>query len=450
MERYDLIVIGSGPGGYVAAQRAGNLGKRVLLIEADALGGICTNHGCIPTKSLLGGAKLYKHALSGEQFGLEVDGARFNYSQAVAHKDETVKTLRGGIEFLMKSAKVDVIFGHAKVVDEHTVAVGDERYGCDFLILATGSSALVPPIKGATLPHVLTSTEILALTEAPPTLVVIGGGVIGVEFASFFSMIGTKVTVIEMMDEILPMADGEFAKLLRREMKGVEFHLGCRVEEIDSQHVYYTTKSGERKSIEASTVLLSVGRKPNTAGLEALPLVIERGGVVVNDRMQTNLPTVYAVGDVNGRSLLAHSASRMGEVAVANIFGSKEMRMRYEAIPWAVYCSPEVSGCGITEAEAAAKGVPVKRATVQMRASGRFLAEEGKRAGGLVKVIAHQESGAILGIHILGSYASEIIWGAATLIEAELRVQDVKEIVFPHPSVNELIKEACFQIDAGL
>jgi len=450
MQRYDLIVIGSGPGGYIAAQRAGQLGKRVLLIEADALGGVCTNHGCIPTKSLLGGAKRYQHALGGAQFGLTVDGARFDYRQAAAHKDETVKTLRGGIEFLMKSAKVDLRFAHAQVIDEHTVQVGNERFACDYLIIATGSSALVPPIPGSKLPHVLTSTEILALTEAPASLVIVGGGVIGVEFASFFSMIGTKVTVIEMMDEILPMADSEFAKLLRRELKGVDFHLGCTVEEITATLVSYTDKGGEKKSIDAPMVLLSVGRRPNTTGLEALGLDIGRNGVVVNDRMQTNLPTVYAVGDVTGRSLLAHSASRMGEVAVSNIFASKAMRMRYDAIPWAVYGSPEVAGCGLTEAEAQAKGIPIESATVQMRASGRFLAEEGKRAGGLVKVIAHRQSGAIVGIHLLGSYASEIIWGAAALIEAELRVQDVKEIVFPHPSVNELIKEACFQLDPSL
>ncbi|HOE84228.1 MAG TPA: dihydrolipoyl dehydrogenase [Sphaerochaeta sp.] len=450
MERYDLIVVGSGPGGYIAAERAGKLGKKVLLIEDDHLGGVCTNHGCIPTKSLLGGAKLYKHALNGSQFGLVVDGARFDYRQAAAHKDETVKTLRGGIEFLMKSAKVDVVFGHAKMVDAHTVQVGEKSWAGDYLIIATGSSSLVPPIPGATLPHVLTSTEILALSEAPASLVVIGGGVIGVEFASFFSMIGTKVTVIEMMDEILPMADAEFAKLLRRELKDVDFHLGCKVEEITAERVIYSDKKGERQSIEAPMVLLSVGRRPNTAGLEALGLEIGRGGVVVNDRMQTNLSTVYAVGDVTGRSLLAHSASRMAEVAVANIFGSKEMRMRYDAIPWAVYGSPEVAGCGLTESEANAKGIPTMSQTVQMRASGRFLAEEGKRAGGLVKVIANKESGVIVGIHLLGSYASEIIWGAAALIEAELRVKDVKEIVFPHPSVNELIKEACFQLDHSL
>jgi len=450
MQRYDLIVVGSGPGGYIAAERAGNLGKRVLLIEADRLGGVCTNHGCIPTKSLLGGAKLYKHAVNGEQFGLTVEGARFDYGRAAAHKDETVKTLRGGIEFLMKGAKVDLVFGRAEILDAHTVRVAEQSWQCDFLIIATGSSALVPPIPGATLPHVLTSTEILALSEAPTSLVIIGGGVIGVEFASFFSMIGTKVTVIEMMDEILPMADAEFAKLLRRELKGVDFHLGCKVEEITAQSVVYADKTGERRSIEAPMVLLSVGRRPNTAGLEPLGLEIGRAGVEVNDRMQTNLPTVYAVGDVNGRSLLAHSASRMAEVAVANIFGSKTMRMRYDAIPWAVYGSPEVAGCGLTEAEANAKGIPTNSATVQMRASGRFLAEEGKRAGGLVKVIAHKESGVIVGIHLLGSYASEIIWGAAALIEAELRVRDVKEIVFPHPSVNELIKEACFQLDSSL
>ncbi|MFA5447888.1 MAG: dihydrolipoyl dehydrogenase [Sphaerochaeta sp.] len=450
MERYDLIVIGSGPGGYIAAQRAGTLGKRVLLVEEKELGGVCTNVGCIPTKSLLAGAKRYKSAIDGTAFGLEVEKAHFNYATAAAHKDETVKTLRSGIEFLMKSSKVEVVFGRAEVRDPHTVVVAEAVYQTDHLIIATGSRPALPPIPGADAPHVLTSDEILALTERPESLVIIGGGVIGVEFASLFSMIGTRITVIEMMDEILPMADAEFAKLLRREMKGVEFLLGSTVERIGEKSVTYTNKKGERKEIESTMVLLSVGRVPNVEGFEALGLDIDRSGIRVNDRMQTNLPTVWAVGDVNGRSLLAHSASRMAEVAVANIFGKKEMRMRYHAIPTVVYSNPEVAGCGLTEDEAKRLSIPVKSQTIQMRSSGRFIAEEGKRAGGLVKVIAHQESGAIVGIHLLGSYASENIWGAAALIEAELRVQDVKEIVFPHPSVNELIKEACFQLDPSL
>ncbi|HZJ88085.1 MAG TPA: dihydrolipoyl dehydrogenase [Sphaerochaeta sp.] len=450
MKRYDLIVIGSGPGGYVAAQRAGTLGKRVLLIEKGELGGVCTNVGCIPTKSLLAAAKRYQSATASQQFGVTVEGATFDYPVAAAHKDETVATLRNGIAFLMKSAKVDVVTGEAKVLDAHTVQVADTTYQGDYLILATGSRPLVPPIPGADLAHVMTSDEVLSLSEAPASMVIIGGGVIGVEFASFFSMIGVEVTVIEMMDEILPMADAEFSKRLRREMKGVTFHLSSKVEEITKDSVIYTDKKGERQELATASVLLSVGRRPNIEGLEHLGLAIENSGIVVNERMQTNLPTVYAVGDCNGKSLLAHSASRMAEVAISNIFGTKAMRMRYNAIPTVVYSNPELAGCGLTEKEAKAAGYETLSQTAQMRASGRFLAEEGKRAGGLVSVVADATSGAILGIHLLGSYSSEIIWGAAALIEAELRIQDVKELIFPHPSVNELIKEVCFQLDASL
>ncbi|MGE4584481.1 MAG: dihydrolipoyl dehydrogenase [Sphaerochaeta sp.] len=450
MESFDLIVIGSGPGGYVAAERAGALGKTVLLIEKEQYGGVCTNHGCIPTKSLLNSAKLYVHAKEAAQFGVQTESVSFNLADAMAWKEETIKTLRSGIEFLMKSNKVQTLFGEALVLDAHHVQVGETVYETSYLILATGSSSVVPPIPGSRLDHVLTSDGILELKEIPASLVIIGGGVIGIEFASFFSMIGTKVTVIEMMSEILPMMDAEFAKLMRRELKAVDFHLGCKVEEITAEAVLYTDAKGQKQSVQASLVLMSVGRRPNTQGLEKLGLDIERRGVVVNDRMQTNLATVYAIGDVNGRSLLAHSASRMAEVAVSNIFGSKAMHMRYHAIPWAVYGNPEAAGCGLTETEAGKLGIPVRSQTVQMRSNGRFLAEHGKKGAGLVKVICHAETSVILGIHLLGPYSSEMIWGAAALIEAELRVQDVKEIVFPHPSVSELIKDACFALDHTL
>ncbi|MDD3059266.1 MAG: dihydrolipoyl dehydrogenase [Sphaerochaeta sp.] len=450
METYELIVVGSGPGGYVAAERAGALGKKVLLIEKGLLGGVCTNWGCIPTKSLLHSAKQYKHALEGEKFGLEVQSVSYNLEKAMDWKQDTVETLRSGIGFLMKSNKVETVFGEAVFVDAHTVKVGEKEYKGDFLIVATGSSPFVPPIPGSKLPHVLTSDEILSVKKVPSSLTIIGGGVIGVEFASYFSMIGTSVTVIEMMDEILPMMDGDFAKMMRRELKGVDFKLGCKVEEVTPNGVLYTDAKGNKQSLETELVLMSVGRRPNVAGLENLKLDIGRGGVVVNDRLQTNVANVYAIGDVNGKSLLAHSASRMAEVAVSNIFGTTKQRMRYNAIPWAVYSLPEAAGCGLTETEAAKRGIAVKSNTVQMRSNGRFLAEHGKRAAGLVKVIASSETNVILGVHLLGPYSSEMIWGAAAIIEAELRIQDVKEIVFPHPSVSELIKDACFALDHTL
>lgn len=443
METYDLIVVGSGPGGYIAAERAGQLGKKVLLIEKGPLGGVCTNVGCIPTKSLLHSAKQYHHALGGESYGLKVQGASYDLQQAMAWKQDTVETLQSGIGFLMKASKVETVFGEATFVDAHTIKVGEQVYKTDYLIVATGSSPFIPPIPGSTLDHVLTSSEILSISTLPETLTIIGGGVIGIEFASYFSMVGTKVTVIEMLDEILPMMDGDFAKMMRRELKGVTFKLGCKVEEITSEAVLYTDAKGKQHSLASELVLMSVGRRANTEGLDKLGLDIGRTGLRVNEYMQTNISTVYGVGDVNGKSLLAHSASRMAEVAVSHIFGPTPQRMRYNAVPWAIYSQPEAAGCGLTEAEAEKLGIAVLTSTVQMRSNGRFLAEQGKRAGGLVKVLANAENGIILGVHLLGPYSSEMIWGAAAILEAELRIQDVKEIIFPHPSVSELIKDAC-------
>jgi dihydrolipoamide dehydrogenase len=445
MEHYDLIVVGSGPGGYVAAERAGELGKRVLLVERDQLGGVCTNWGCIPTKSLLNSAKLFRHAKESTSFGVHADSVTYSMEEAMAWKADTVQTLQKGIAFLMKKSKVEVLHGEASVVDAHRISVDGTEYGCDYLLLATGSSPVVPPIPGSKLDHVLTSKQILGLQQVPENLVVIGGGVVGVEFASYFSMVGAKVTVIEMMDEILPMMDKEFAKLMRRELSAVDFRLGCKVTEITPTEVRYLDPKQEPQSIAASLVLMSVGRRPNTDGLQALGLDMDRKGIVVDERMQTNLPNVYAIGDVNGRSLLAHSASRMADVAVSNIWGNGQ-RMRYDAIPWAVYADPEAAGCGLTESEAKRRNLSVKCATVQMRSNGRFLAEKGKRAGGLVKVVSDAESGCILGIHLLGPYSSEMICFAAQAIETEMRVKDILELVFPHPSISELIKDACMAI----
>ncbi len=449
MQKYDLIVVGAGPGGYVAAQRAGELGKKVLLVEKENLGGVCTNRGCIPTKSLLNSAKQYLHAKEAQKFGVHCQDVSFNLSEAMKWKMETIETLRGGIAFLMKSNKVDVVFGEAVFEDNHHIKVKEAVYETDYIILATGSSPFIPPIEGSRGANVVTSDEILELKEIPQKLAVIGGGVIGIEFASFFSLLGTKVDVIEMMPEILPMMDGEFSKILRREMKAVDFHLGCKVTKVLENGVVFLNAKGEEENVECDLVLMSVGRRANIAGLEPLNLHVERGAVVVDETMQTNVSNIYAIGDLNAKSQLAHSASRMADVAVDNIFGKSSQVMRYNAIPWAVYGSPEAAGCGLTESAAKALGKQVKAATVQMRANGRFLAENGKRAIGLVKVVADSETGAVLGVHLLGPYSSEMIWGASALIEAELRVQDVAEVVFPHPSVSELIKDACSEIVRG-
>lgn len=452
MEIYDLIVIGAGPGGYVAAERAGELGKKVLIIEKEHMGGVCTNSGCIPTKSLLNSAKHYVHALEGEKYGVTCSNVVFDLPTAMAWKQETVETLRKGIQYLMKKSGVTVVSGTAEFIDTSHVSVAGTVYEGKNILIATGSSTVVPPIKGVDSSIVTTSWEILEIDKMPKKLAIIGGGVIGVEFASFFSNAGAEVTVIEMMPEIVPLMEPEFSKLLRREMKKVTFKLGCRVYEITETGVNYTDAKGVNQTVEADTVLMSVGRKPNIDGLEKLKtsqgfgLDFNKSGISVNEKMQTNLPNVYAVGDVTGKSLLAHSASRMGEVAVANMFGSGSI-MRYDAIPWVVYTLPEAAGCGMTEEEAKQAGYKVVSASMQMRANGRFLAELGKKAGGLCKVIADSESGKILGIHLLGGAGSEMIFGAAAFIEAELRVQDVREIIFPHPTISEIIKDVCIAIN---
>jgi dihydrolipoamide dehydrogenase len=445
---YDIIIIGAGPGGYVMAERAGHLGKKVLLIEKQYLGGVCLNWGCIPTKTLLNSAKHYVHAKEAPEFGVTTGEVKFDLSKAMAWKGEVIETLRAGIAFMMKKNKVTVVTGEAKFLGPHKVRVGDTVYEGADVVIATGSSPFVPPIPGAKQPHVMTSTEILNIDKLPATLTVIGGGVIGVEFASFFSSLGVKVDVIEMLDEIIPFMDRGQAKEFRRALKGkVEFNLGCKVTAIDGHTVRYTTKAGEEKSVQADIVLMSVGRVPNLAGMgfEEAKLDFDRRGIKVDEQQRTNLPNVYAIGDVTGLSQLAHSATRMGEVALNTICGQRD-RFRRNAIPWAVYSMPEVAGCGLTEEQAQAAGYKTEAASLPLIMSGRFLAENGKRGPGSVKVIKDADTDVLLGVHMVGAGVSEMIYGAAVMIEAELRIKDIREIVFPHPTVGEVMRDVMFSL----
>ncbi len=445
---YDIIIIGAGPGGYIAAERAGEEGKKVLLIEKNALGGVCLNEGCIPTKTLLNSAKHYAHAKEAEQFGVTISDVNFDLAKAMKWKLRVRDTLRKGIAFMMNKFKVEVISGSAKMKSANTVDVDGTEYQAKNIIIGTGSDPFVPPIPGANQDNVLTSTGILEIEKMPKSLTVIGGGVIGVEFASFFGTLGVDVTVIEMMDEIIPFMDADQSKELRKafkKSKTATFELNAKVERIEGEKVYYT-KNGTEHSVDAEIVLMAVGRRPNLKGMgfEEIGLDITGHGIVVDEQMKTNLPNVYAIGDVTGKSLLAHSASRMGEVAVNTILGKKD-RMRYNAIPWALYSLPEAAGCGLTEAQAKEKGIEVKTAMMPMKVNGRFLAENAN-APGSCKVVVDAKTNVILGVHLLGGICSEMIWGAASLIETELRVEEIKEIVFPHPSVSEIIKDTLFTI----
>ena len=453
---YDVIIIGGGPGGYLAAERLAQRKKQVLLIEKQYLGGTCLNVGCIPTKTLLNSAKHYLHAQEAPQFGVHADNIRFDMGEMAAWKKKTVETLCSGVASLMKRLKVDVVMGTGELVAAGKVKIAEtgEVHEAKAVIIAAGSVPAMPPIPGTKdNKKLLDSTALLELTQVPENLCVIGGGVIGIEFASLFGTLGSKVTVIEMMDEIIPPMDKELAPLLRKHLKNTEFRLGCRVEKLDGGTVFYKTKEGKDESVKADIVLMAVGRKCQTESWngKAAGIDIRPKGVAVDERMRTNVSGVWAIGDVNGKSMLAHSAYRMAEVAVNDICSvldgtPNRDRMRYDAVPWVVYSIPEASGCGITEQEARAKNIGVKTATVPMIVSGRFVAENGVTAAGTVKVIADEKNGRILGVHILGSYASEMIWGASALIENEMRVEDVKQLIFPHPTVCEAIREAVWAL----
>ena len=453
---YDVIIIGGGPGGYLAAERLAQRKKQVLLIEKQYLGGTCLNVGCIPTKTLLNSAKHYLHAQEAPQFGVHADNIRFDMAEMAAWKKKTVETLCSGVASLMKRLKVDVVMGTGELVAAGKVKIAEtgEGHEAKAVIIAAGSVPAKPPIPGTKdNKKLLDSTALLELTQVPENLCVIGGGVIGIEFASLFGTLGSKVTVIEMMDEIIPPMDKELAPLLRKHLKNTEFRLGCRVEKLDGGTVFYKTKEGKDESVKADIVLMAVGRKCQTESWngKAAGIDITPKGVAVDERMRTNVSGVWAIGDVNGKSMLAHSAYRMAEVAVNDICSvldgtPNRDRMRYDAVPWVVYSIPEASGCGITEQEARSKNIGVKTATVPMIVSGRFVAENGVKAAGTVKVIADEKNGRILGVHILGSYASEMIWGASALIENEMRVEDVKQLIFPHPTVCEAIREAVWAL----
>ena len=453
---YDVIIIGGGPGGYLAAERLAQRKKQVLLIEKQYLGGTCLNVGCIPTKTLLNSAKHYLHAQEAPQFGVHADNIRFDMGEMAAWKKKTVETLCSGVASLMKRLKVDVVMGTGELIAARKVKIAEtgEVHEAKAVIIAAGSVPAMPPIPGTKdNKKLLDSTALLELTQVPENLCVIGGGVIGIEFASLFGTLGSKVTVIEMMDEIIPPMDKELAPLLRKHLKNTEFRLGCRVEKLDGGTVFYKTKEGKDESVKADIVLMAVGRKCQTESWngKAAGIDITPKGVAVDERMRTNVSGVWAIGDVNGKSMLAHSAYRMAEVAVNDICSvldgtPNRDRMRYDAVPWVVYSIPEASGCGITEQEARAKNIGVKTATVPMIVSGRFVAENGVKAAGTVKVIADEKNGRILGVHILGPYASEMIWGASALIENEMRVEDVKQLIFPHPTVCEAIREAMWAL----
>lgn len=456
----DLAIIGGGPGGYVAAERAGAAGLQTVLFEKRELGGVCLNEGCIPTKTLLYSAKVYNYAVHGGDYGVSVEGASYDYGKIVGRKDKVVKKLVGGVKAKMKGAGVKVVKGDAVIegrsAEGITVRCGEESYTVRNLLICAGSEAMVPPIPGLKEAGdvIVTNREILALKEQPKELVVIGGGVIGMEFAAFYNTLGTKVTVVEMLPKILGPLDDEISTSLQAvyAKRGIQFNLRCKVTGIEGNTVVYEDPDGRVCRVSGDKILVSVGRRANISGygLESLgvEMLLNRGGkpcgIKVDDRMRTNVPGVYAAGDVTGFSMLAHTASREGEVAVNNILG-KQDHMRYDAIPGIVYTNPEVAGVGLTEEQAKASGRDYAVVKLPMTYAGRFIAEN-EHPEGICKLIVGKKYHEVLGAHMMGNPCSEIIHSMCMAIENEMTLEQLQEVVFPHPTVSEIIKETAFTL----
>ena len=443
---YDLAIIGGGPAGYVAAEKAGTAGQSVVLFEKRELGGVCLNEGCIPTKTLLYSAKMYDHATGGKKYGITAGEVSYEYKKIADRKTKVVRKLVAGIKMKMEAAGVTVVRGEAVIErgDAQGIAIACDwqLYEAKNLLICTGSEAFVPPIPGVEdNPAVLTNREMLALTEAPASLVVIGGGVIGMEFASYCNSLGIPVTVIEMMPEILGVMDKEIAEALRGiyAKRGVKFCLQCKVTRIEGNAVFYTDADGNELQCEGDRILMSIGRRAvlKGYGLENIAVEVERG-IKVNTAMQTSLPNVYAAGDVTGFSMLAHTASREAEVAVNNILGIEDC-MEYNAIPGVVYTNPEVASVGLTEEQAAAAGVEYRLRKLPMTYAGRFVAENEGQTGIFKALVS--PAGKLLGVHMLGNSSSEFICAACMAITNGLTVEQLQRTVFPHPTVSEMLKE---------
>ncbi len=456
---YDLIVIGGGPGGYNAAERAAHSGLKTLLFEERSLGGVCLNEGCIPTKTFLYSAKVLDYAKHADKYGVTVPTATIDHAKVVERKNKVVKTLVSGIGGKMKAAGVTVVNGTAKLAgksaDGFTVECAGEKYTAKRVLICSGSEAIVPPIPGLReavgTGLAVTNREVLDITKLPREVAVIGGGVIGLEMASYFNSVGCKVSVIEMFDKIAGPTDVEISKILQNNYakRGVQFILGAKVVKVTDNGgagVVEYEKDGKVQAVPADLILVSTGRRARTQGLglEELGVQMNRGAIVTDESCRTSVPGIWAAGDVNGKIMLAHTAYREGEVAVSDMLGIKD-KVDYRSIPSVIYTNPVVGTVGETLASAKAAGIDAEEHTISLRYSGRYIAEN-EGGDGIAKIIVDKAHKKIIGVHMVGSYASEIIYGAAMMVAREMRAKDVTKIVFPHPSVCEVIREEMFSI----
>lgn len=444
--KYQVAIIGGGPAGYTAAEAAGKAGLSVVLFEKNALGGVCLNEGCIPTKALLYSAKVLDMAKHASKYAVSVSQPSFDLGKMVARKSKVVRKLVLGVKARLTAQQVTIVQGEAFVVDAHTIRCGEDTYECEKMMLCTGSRSVIPPIEGLGDVPYWTHKDALDNKEMFHSLTVIGGGVIGMEFASLFNSLGISVTVVEMQNEILGGIDGELAAMLRNEYgkRGVRFFLNTRVlsvKQTDGLIKVTCECSGETVEVESERLLLSVGRRPQTEGFGLENLNLERDArncIKTDEHLLTSAPDVYVCGDLNGKSLLAHTAVREAETAVRHILGEPDA-MDYRAIPGVVYTNPEVASVGSTEDALRNVGMAYEVIRIPMSFSGRFVAEnEGQN--GLCKALVGSD-GTLLGLHMLGNPSSELIVMGGMMIADGRKFSEWKRYVFPHPTVGEVLRE---------
>ncbi|MBN2796296.1 MAG: dihydrolipoyl dehydrogenase [Clostridia bacterium] len=444
---YKLIVLGGGPGGYVAAIKAAQLGIKVLLIEKHKIGGVCLNYGCIPTKTLLRSAKLYKDMMNASAFGidlLDASSVKINWPNMMVRKENVVNQLVGGVEVLLKHNGVEIIRGNGTVLDPHHIEVAGHIYSTEYMILATGSSPHHPNIEGLKEAFdkgfAVDSNKAIDLDHIPRSMTILGGGVISVEFATLYNNLGTDVTIIQRSSSILKNLDHDVRKLMTRDLKknGVKIITDVSAYRIVDNTVIYEEK-GVEKSISNEIILVSLGRKPNLQGLENLNLKTNSKGVETNTHLETNVKGVYAIGDLNGRYMLAHVASAEGIAAVENII-DKDATIDYNKVPSCIYSFPEVGVVGLTEEEARASDYDVDTSMFPLSANGKALAEG--ESTGFVKIVFDKTYGEVLGVHIVASHATDMIAEAVASMALEATIHDLAKTIHPHPTLSEIVMEA--------
>ncbi|HMA59320.1 MAG TPA: dihydrolipoyl dehydrogenase [Halanaerobiales bacterium] len=457
MTEKKITIIGAGTGGYVAAIKAAQLGADVTLIEKENIGGTCLNWGCIPTKALVYSAEKYSEMQEARRFGIEVNDVNLNMKRVIRNKDTIVKQLVGGVEFLLDKHNVKVYKGVASLLDQNTVSVktedGREIIETDYIILATGSKVKKAPIKGIDMEGILTSRDILDLEELPESLAVIGGGVIGMEFAFIYANFGVDIKVVEYLDDILPGVDQEVTSELGKVAKRAKIDIttGAQVKEVaktDSGYQVKYLKDEENQTIEVDKVLVATGREPSFGGLDLDKIGVEKenNAIKVDEHLKTSVDNIYAVGDVTGKILLAHVASHQGVVAVENIMG-EEKKMDYDAVPAAIFTKPEIATVGLTEEEVKEAGIDYNIGKFPFRANGKV--KTMNKRNGFIKIISKKDSGEILGSSIIGVHATDLIHELTLAVNKNMTIEDIIETIHAHPTTSEVIHEAALDSIGG-